>query len=98
MALLKGNLLTGVIIGAAAGLAAREGLGAAGAVRPLFRSTAKMGVMGFERMKEMFSRVGESMEDIVAEVQADLKSHPEGKGAGDGRRGERKISRRAEAA
>jgi len=50
----------------------------AGIVKPFAKAAIKGGLIVYERGKETFAEVGEMVEDIVAEVKAEMaESHPE---------------------
>lgn len=68
------NLLTNDI---AKGVAIGLGVAAAGvlltpALRPMTRSAVKGGILMFEKGREWVAEAGESFEDMVAEVRAEL--------------------------
>jgi hypothetical protein len=75
-----GSFGLGFSIGFGTGLLAREALPIAREmVEPVVRVAARTGVYLFERSREAFARAGETLADLVAEVNAELS------------RGERKV-------
>lgn len=69
--LLQNDIARGVAIGV--------GIAAAGAfllpaVRPVARAVVKTGILCFEKGREMAAEAGEALEDIVAEVKAELSA------------------------
>jgi hypothetical protein len=70
---LKGNIFTGLAIGIGAAV-----LGPAilpvivGAAKPIVKAAIKGGILLYEKGKENFAEVGEVLEDMVAEVKAEL--------------------------
>lgn len=46
-------------------------------VRPVARSTMKVGLVMFEKTRETAAEIGEIMEDLVAEVREDLRNKRE---------------------
>ncbi len=67
-------------IKAAKGVAVGVGLVAVGllllpAWRPVTRGAIKGGILAFEKSRECWVRAGESLEDLVAEVRAELAGH-----------------------
>jgi hypothetical protein len=70
---LKGNIFTGLAIGIGAAVLAPAILPVlAGAAKPLVKAAIKGGIMLYEKGKENFAEVGEVVEDLVAEVKAEL--------------------------
>jgi hypothetical protein len=70
---LKGNVLTGLAIGIGASIFAPQVIPAlAGVVKPIAKAAIKGGLMLYEKSKESVAEVGEMMEDIVAEVKAEM--------------------------
>ena len=67
--LLKNDIANGVAIGL--GIAA-AGLMLAPALRPMTRAAVKSGILLFEKGREWMSEAGEQLEDLVAEVRAEL--------------------------
>ena len=78
---LKGNILSGLAIGIGAAVLAPAILPIlVGAAKPLVKAAIKGGIVLYDRSKESFAEVGEVMEDLVAEVKAELAEaadHPE---------------------
>ncbi len=76
---LKGNILTGLAIGIGAALFAPQVIPAiAGVVKPIAKAAIKGGLILYEKSRETFAEAGEMMEDIVAEVKAEMaESHTE---------------------
>ncbi len=73
MAFFKRNLSTGILVGVAAGLAAREVFPRLGdVVKPLSKVTLRSGILAYEKMKEAFAHVGESIEDLASEVRTEM--------------------------
>ncbi len=79
---LKGNIITGLAIGIGTALFAPQVIPAlAGVVKPLAKAAIKGGLVVYEKSKEAVAEVGEMMEDIVAEVKAEMEeSHKEAAG------------------
>jgi len=79
---LKGNIVTGLAVGIGAALFAPQVIPAlAGVVKPLAKAAIKGSLVIYEKSKEAFAEVGEMMEDIVAEVKAEMaESHKEAAG------------------
>jgi hypothetical protein len=76
---LKGNIFTGLAIGIGAAVLAPAILPVlAGAAKPLVKAAIKGGIMLYEKGKENFAEVGEVVEDLVAEVKAELAEPGEG--------------------
>jgi hypothetical protein len=46
-------------------------------LRPVLRSAVKGGVVAFEKGKEAVAQVGESMDDLVAEIRDELREERE---------------------
>ena len=78
---LKGNILSGLAIGIGAAVLAPTILPIlVGAAKPLLKAAIKGGIVLYDRGKESFAEVGEVVEDLVAEVKAELAEaadHPE---------------------
>ena len=78
---LKGNILSGLAIGIGAAVLAPAILPIlVGAAKPLVKAAIKGGIVLYDRGKESFAEVGEVVEDLVAEVKAELAEaadHPE---------------------
>lgn len=80
MGLFKRNLSAGIALGVAAGVAARELIPSLGtALRPVARTTLKSGVLAWDKLREVAANVGESLEDLTSEVQADLTTEGNGR-------------------
>jgi hypothetical protein len=81
---LKGNIVTGLAIGIGTALFAPQVIPAlAGVVKPLAKAAIKGSLVVYEKSKEAFAEVGEMMEDIVAEVKAEMEeSHKQAGGVG----------------
>ncbi len=70
---LKGNVLTGLAIGIGASIFAPQLIPAlAGIVKPIAKAAIKGSLVLYEKSKESVAEVGEMMEDIVAEVKAEM--------------------------
>ena len=78
---LKGNIFSGLAIGIGAAVLAPTILPIlVGAAKPLLKAAIKGGIVLYDRGKESFAEVGEVVEDLVAEVKAELAAaadHPE---------------------
>ena len=78
---LKGNIFSGLAIGIGAAVLAPTILPIlVGAAKPLLKAAIKGGIVLYDRGKESFAEVGEVVEDLVAEVKAELAvaaDHPE---------------------
>jgi len=70
---LKGNVVTGLAIGIGAAVLAPVVLPViAGVAKPVAKAAIKGGLVLFEKGKETFAEVGEVVEDLVAEVKAEI--------------------------
>ena len=70
---LKGNIFTGLAIGIGAAVLAPAILPVlVGAAKPLVKAAIKGGIILYDRGKESFAEVGEVVEDLVAEVKAEI--------------------------
>lgn len=70
----QGVLVLGLGVGAAVVAATPHVAAVLGPVlRPLARSALKHGILLYERGRELSARFAEDLEDIVAEVKADLR-------------------------
>ena len=70
---LKGNILTGLAIGIGVSVLGPTVLPIiVGAAKPLVKAAIKGGIILYDRGKESFAEVGEVVEDLVAEVKAEL--------------------------
>ena len=67
----------GFLVGFGVGFVTREivGLGV-GFAKPITKSVIKVGVTSIEKSKETLAHIGESFEDILAEVNSTLKFSP----------------------
>lgn len=76
MDLEKGRgVLVGIVIGAVGSWLARGGLQSVGpAARPVVKRTIKLGILGYERGRELAARMAETLSDLTAEVQVELQS------------------------
>jgi len=78
---LKGNIFTGLAIGIGAAVLAPAILPVlVGAAKPLVKAVIKGGIVLYDRSKESVAEVGEVVEDLVAEVKAEIAEaaeHPE---------------------
>lgn len=74
---LKGNIITGLAIGIGASIFAPQVIPAlAGVIKPIAKAAIKGSLILYEKSKETVAEVGEMMEDIVAEVKAEMaESH-----------------------
>ncbi len=74
---LKGNIVTGLAIGIGAAILAPIVIPVvAGVAKPLAKAAIKGGILLLEKGKETVAEAGEVMEDLVAEVRAELaESH-----------------------
>ncbi|MBF0557822.1 MAG: DUF5132 domain-containing protein [Nitrospirae bacterium] len=79
---LKGNVLTGLAIGIGASIFAPQVIPAlAGVIKPIAKAAIKGSLVLYEKSKETVAEVGEMMEDIVAEVKAEMaESHEQSAG------------------
>lgn len=65
----------GFLVGFGAGLVAREGVPILKELAsPIARTSMKLSIRMVEKSKESVMRLGEIIEDLIAEVQADLRS------------------------
>jgi hypothetical protein len=75
---LKGNIVTGLAIGIGAAVLAPAVLPViAGVAKPVAKAAIKGGIILFEKGKEAFAEAGEVVEDLVAEVKAELSEAEE---------------------
>ena len=78
---LRGNIFTGLAMGIGVAVLAPAVLPIlVGAAKPLVKAAIKGGIVLYDRSKESFAEVSEVVEDIVAEVKAELAEtaeHPE---------------------
>jgi hypothetical protein len=75
----KSNLITGLVAGLAATLLApvlRPFL--ANASRSLTKATIKGGVLLYEKGRESFAELGETVDDLMAEVRSEMETGGEG--------------------
>ncbi|MFN3920048.1 MAG: DUF5132 domain-containing protein [Methylohalobius sp.] len=73
---MNNDTLKGIALGAGAVIAAllaKAALSSSGG-RALLRATIKSGVLAFEKSREVLAEAAESLEDIVAEVQDELRA------------------------
>lgn len=71
--MLKGNVVTGLAIGIGAAILTPIILPVvAGLAKPLAKSAIKGGIILYEKGRETFAELGETVEDLVAEVKAEL--------------------------
>lgn len=77
--LLKSDVARGAAIGVGVATVAAFLLPAA---RPVARAVLKTGILCFERGRELVAEAGETFEDLVAEVKADLAAERLGVAAG----------------
>jgi hypothetical protein len=71
---LKGNLVTGLAIGIGAAVIAPQLIPAlAGVIKPIAKAAIKGGLVLYEKGKEAVAEAGEMVEDIVAEVKAEME-------------------------
>jgi hypothetical protein len=80
--LFKGNAWVGLAVGVGAGIVAPLLAPMVAAVgKPLAKSAVKAGILLYEKGRETIAELGEVMEDLVAEVRADLRGAEAGAGA-----------------
>jgi hypothetical protein len=73
MAFFKRSLPAGIVIGVVAGVAARDMFPRLGnIVKPMSKVTLKSGLLAYEKVKEAFAHVGESLEDLASEVRTEM--------------------------
>ncbi len=79
---LKGNIVTGLAIGVGTALFAPQVIPAlAGVIKPIAKAAIKGSLILYEKSKEAVAEAGEMMEDIVAEVKAEMaESHNQAAG------------------
>jgi len=70
----KGNLWTGIALGAGLLVAPVVIPAIAGAARPLLKAVIKGGYMVFEQGRETVAEIYEMVEDIVEEAKAEVES------------------------
>ena len=74
MSAITRNVVAGVALGVGAGYAARQMIPALGpVVRPVTKTFMKSAILGYEKVREAFAHVGESIEDLTAEVRSELQ-------------------------
>jgi hypothetical protein len=67
------DLLKGVAIGIGAAIMVPVVIAAlAPVVKPLARSAMKGGILAYEKLRESFEEFGETVEDMVAEVEEEM--------------------------
>lgn len=70
---IKGNLITGLAIGIGAAILAPVVIPVvAAAAKPLLKAAIKGGLLLYEKGKEAVAETGEVVEDMVAEVKAEM--------------------------
>ncbi|MFQ3573350.1 MAG: DUF5132 domain-containing protein [Thermodesulfovibrionales bacterium] len=70
---LKGNIITGLAIGIGTAIVAPVVIPILASVaKPLAKAVIKNGILLYEKGKEVFAETGEIVEDIVAEVKAEI--------------------------
>jgi hypothetical protein len=70
---LKGNVVTGLLIGIGAAVLAPVVLPILASIaKPVAKAAVKGGIMMYEKGKEAVAEAGEMLEDIVAEAKAEL--------------------------
>lgn len=75
---LKGNILSGLAFGIGAAIVAPVVVPVlAGVAKPLAKATIKSGMMLYEKGKEVYAETTEVLEDIVAEVKAEMEETSE---------------------
>jgi hypothetical protein len=80
--LLKRNVVTGIAVGVGAALLAPILLPAiARLARPLMKATIRTGIIFYEKGRETVAELGEVVEDIVAEAQAEISETEAAAGA-----------------
>jgi len=76
---LKGNIITGLAIGIGAAVLSPAVISAvAGVAKPLVKAAIKGGIMVYEKGREVVAETGEVVEDIVAEVKAEMTEEQKG--------------------
>jgi hypothetical protein len=67
------DLFRGMAIGAGAAILVPVVIAAlVPIVKPLARSAMKTGILAYEKLRESFDELGESVEDMVAEVEEEM--------------------------
>jgi hypothetical protein len=76
---LKGNIISGLAIGIGAAILGPVVIPAcANALKPITKAAIKSSILLFEKGKETFAEVSEVVEDMVAEVKAEMaEAHAE---------------------
>jgi len=74
---LKGNIISGLAIGIGAAVLGPIVIPAvANALKPVTKAAIKSGILLYEKGKETFAEVSEVVEDMVAEVKAEMAEAP----------------------
>lgn len=78
MALFNRDVATGLAIGLGAALLAPAALALlGGAGRPAARAAVKAGLLAYEKGLDTFAELGETVEDLLAEAQAEIEAERE---------------------
>jgi galactitol-specific phosphotransferase system IIC component len=86
---LKGNVVSGLLIGIGAAILAPVVLPILASIaKPVAKAAVKGGIMMYEKGKEVVAETGEMLEDIVAEAKAELAEEQHAAEAGAGTAGE----------
>ena len=86
---LKGNIITGLAIGIGAAVLSPAVISAvAGVAKPLAKAAIKGGIMVYEKGREVVAEAGEVVEDIVAEVKAEMTEEQKGTASAPATEGE----------
>jgi galactitol-specific phosphotransferase system IIC component len=80
---LKGNAVSGILIGIGAAVVAPVVLPILASIaKPVAKAAVKGGIMMYEKGKEVVAETGEMIEDIVAEAKAELAEEQQAAAAG----------------
>jgi hypothetical protein len=80
---LKGNVVSGLLIGIGAAVLAPVVLPILASIaKPVAKAAVKGGIMMYEKGKEVVAETGEMLEDIVAEAKAEMAEEQHAAGAG----------------
>lgn len=78
---LKGNIITGLAIGIGTAIVAPVVIPILASVaKPIAKAVIKNGMLLYEKGKEVFAETGEIVEDIIAEVKAEIVETTENTG------------------
>jgi hypothetical protein len=78
MGMFEKSFTTGVVIGVAGTMLAKEVLpGAQSIAKPVAKSAVKGAMIGYQKIRELFARTGEAIEDMTAEARMEISRFDE---------------------